>query len=361
MEQILSLVEELGGSSWLYQVIIILGLTLVGHIVARFILSRLSGHVRQTATLWDDALLKAVRKPLVLLIWLVGLAWAAAVAHELSAAPIFSAVPAIRDVLIIVLLAWTVIRFLKQAERQLLKMDLSGKKTDATTITAIGRLLRISVLIVTVLVVMQTLGYSISGVLAFGGVGGIAIGFAAKDMLANFFGGLMIYLDRPFKVGDWIKSPDKQIEGYVQYIGWRQTKILTFEKRPLYVPNATFANISVENPSRMENRRIKETIGLRYQDAAVVAPILEDVREYLNSNEAIDKNKIVMVNFTTFGPSSLDFFIYCFTSTTDWKIYHGEKEKVLLKVLEIIHRHGADVAYPTTTLDLPQKQLLQEE
>ncbi|WP_461534543.1 mechanosensitive ion channel family protein [Spongorhabdus nitratireducens] len=361
MEQIQSLSESLGmGSSWFYQLVIILGLTLGGHIVARVMLSRLLLHARQTTTFWDDALLKAIRKPLVLLIWLMGMAWSATVIHELSSAPILAAVPAIRDVLIIVLLAWTVVRFIKQVERQLLKTDLTGKKTDATTITAIGRLLRISVIIVTVLVVMQTLGYSISGLLAFGGIGGIAIGFAAKDMLANFFGGLMIYLDRPFKVGDWIKSPDKQIEGYVQYIGWRQTEILTFEKRPLYVPNATFASISVENPSRMENRRIKETIGLRYQDAKVVSPILEEVRAYLDANEAIDKNKIVMVNFTTFGPSSLDFFIYCFTCTTDWKIYHREKEAVLLKVLEIIHRHGADVAYPTTTLDLPGKEVLPE-
>ena len=103
---------------------------------------------------------------------------------------------------------------------------------------------------------MQALGYSISGVLAFGGIGGIAVGFAAKDLLANFFGGLMIYLDRPFSVGDWIRSPDKNIEGTVEEIGWRLTRIRTFDKRPLYVPNSTFTQISVENPSRMLNRRI---------------------------------------------------------------------------------------------------------
>ena len=91
--------------------------------------------------------------------------------------------------------------------------------------------------------------------------------FAAKDLLANFFGGLTIYLDRPFAVGDWIRSPDREIEGTVERIGWRLTLIRTFDKRPLYIPNAVFTTIAVENPSRMHNRRIYETIGIRYDDA----------------------------------------------------------------------------------------------
>ncbi|NKN80826.1 mechanosensitive ion channel family protein, partial [Weissella cibaria] len=134
--------------------------------------------------------------------------------------------------------------------------------------------------------------------------------------------GLMIYLDRPFAVGDWIRSPDKEIEGTVEYIGWRQTRIRTFDKRPLYVPNATFANISVENPSRMTHRRIYETIGLRYDDAAKVKPVVEAVREMLRNHPDIDSSQTLIVNFNAFGPSSLDFFVYCFTHTTNWIEYH---------------------------------------
>ena len=144
---------------------------------------------------------------------------------------------------------------------------------------------------------MQTLGYSLSGILAFGGVGGLAVGFAAKDMLANFFGGWMIYVDKPFRVGDWISSPDRNIEGTVEYIGWRQTRIQTFARRPLYVPNATFMSISVENPSRMQNRRIKQCFGLRYGDNDKVNLILEDVRSYLRGHDGIDQVRTIMVNF----------------------------------------------------------------
>ena len=188
--------------------------------------------------------------------------------------------------------------------------------------------------------------------IAFGGVGGIAVGFAARDLLANFFGGLMIYLDRPFKVGDWIRSPDKQIEGTVEDIGWRQTRIRTFDQRPLYVPNATFSTIAVENPSRMRNRRIHETIGIRYDDLEAMAVIVEEVRDMLLNHEAIDTSRTLMVNFNAFNASSVDFFVYTFTRTTVWTEFHEIKQDVLLRIATIIAKHGAEIAYPTQTLHL---------
>ena len=106
-----------------------------------------------------------------------------------------------------------------------------------------AKLLRLSVAITAFLVIIQTLGYSVSGLLAFGGVGGLAVGFAAKDLLANFFfGGLMIHLDRPFTIGDWISSTDREIEGVVENIGWRLTIIRAFDKRPIYIPNSLFTD-----------------------------------------------------------------------------------------------------------------------
>ena len=223
---------------------------------------------------------------------------------------------------------------------------------DVTTANAIGKLLRISVIITAVLSVLQTLGVSVSGVMAFGGIGGIAVGFAAKDLLANFFGGLMIYLDRPFVVGDWIKSPDREIEGTVEHIGWRLTLIRTFDRRPLYVPNSIFANIAVENPSRMQNRRIYETFGVRYDDASRVKGIVDDVRTLLASHADIDPERTLIVNLNEFGDSSLNFFIYTFTRTTNWVEFHAIKEKVLLQVLAIIESHGAQCAFPTSTVHL---------
>jgi len=240
-----------------------------------------------------------------------------------------------------------------------LKKNIVSKKKqegiifDETTASAVTKLLRVSVVITAFLVLLQTLGYSISGVLAFGGIGGIAVGFAARDLLANFFGGLMIYMDRPFDVGDWIRSPDKEIEGTVENIGWRLTRIRTFDKRPLYVPNAIFTSISVENPSRMTHRRIKETIGIRYDDAGKMRDIISAVKEMLQNHDEIDSNQTLIVNFNEFAPSSLDFFIYTFTKTTNWIKFHEVKEDVMLKIIDIIEAHGAECAFPTSTVHIP--------
>ncbi len=340
--------------AWVYQVFFVVFATLIAHHFVRRFLDLLLRRAGVTKNLWDDALVESAARPLALLVLVLGLAWAVDIIHTVSQQPLFAMIDPAREVAVILLLTWFVLRFIKRAEHLLIDPPDEREPIDATTAHALSKLLRLAVMITASLVALQTLGFSISGVLAFGGIGGIAVGFAARDLLANFFGGLMVYLDRPFKVGDWIRSPDKQIEGVVEQIGWRQTRIRTFDKRPLYVPNATFTSISVENPSRMQNRRIYETIGLRYKDARVVRPIIAEIHQYLAGHAEIDGNQTLIVNFNSFGASSLDFFIYCFTHTTNWVQFHQIKQEVLLDIMDIIHRHGADVAFPTTTLDLPE-------
>jgi MscS family membrane protein len=338
---------------WLWEVFILVLLTLVARYVVGFVLKKMELQFKKTANLWDDSLLDAAKQPLSFMVWLVGFSWVLEILIEHSDAVLFQTMAPTRSLFVIVLLAWFLIRLIKQVEERLVSEIYSQEPVDETTVLALGKLVRLAVIITTSLILLQTLGYSISGVLAFGGVGGIAVGFAAKDLLANFFGGLMIYLDRPFAVGDWIRSPDKEIEGTVEHIGWRQTRIRTFDKRPLFVPNSTFSHVSVENPSRMSNRRIKETIGVRYDDASKLSLIIEDVERLLKQHPDIDQNQVIIVNFNSFGASSLDFFIYTFTRTTDWVTFHQVKQKVLLQVLDIILNHGADVAYPTSTLKVP--------
>src|SRR5690606_5396265 len=213
-----------------------------------------------------DALLEASRKPAVWLAWIVGVNFAASLAARRTESEWYDHIAQANRLAVIFLLTLFLINLITRVERNLVHPGYMKEPLDETTVRAMGKLLRAAVLITSVLIVLQLLGYSVSGVLAFGGIGGLAVGFAAKDLLANFFGGLMIYLDRPFAVGDWVRSPDKEIEGTVEDIGWRLTRIRTFDKRPLYIPNSVFNTISVENPSRMHNRRIYETIGVRYDD-----------------------------------------------------------------------------------------------
>ncbi len=342
-------------ASWIAQVFIVVFVVLVANFVLARLLKRLHAQLKKTETPWDDALIGALRKPVQVLVWIVGIAFAAEIVQKSTGAVIFEAVRPIRDTGVIAMVVWFLVRFINRVQVSYVeRKQASGETVDQTTVDALAKLTRVSVLITAVLVVLQTLGFSISGVLAFGGIGGIAVGFAAKDLLANFFGGLMIYLDRPFTVGDWVRSPEKEIEGTVESIGWRLTCIRSFDKRPLYIPNALFTSIVVQNPSRMSHRRIYETIGIRYDDASKMVDITAAVKNMLLEHPDIDSSQTLMVNFTAFGPSSLDFFIYCFTHTTVWTEFHVIKQDVLLRIEHIIAEHGAEIAFPTRTVHLPE-------
>ena len=348
--------EELAGfyqeHAWVAQVFVIILLTGVVHYVAKLLFGRLAKRLELTSNLYDDALLDAARKPIGVGIWVMGVSLAAQAVGGDAQAEIFQSVGTLRDVAVVWLLVWFALRFIKFVEDHVVDEGYRETPIDETTAKAVGKLVRAALLITGVLLVLQAFGFSISGVLAFGGIGGIAIGFAARDLLANFFGALMIFLDRPFSVGDWIRSPDQEVEGVVEEIGWRLTRIRTFDKRPLYVPNSTFASLTVENPSRMLNRRIYETVGLRYADIGVMEAVVKDVQDMLQNHEDIDTTQTLMVNFVSFGPSSVDFFIYTFTKTTVWTEFHAIKQDVLLRVAEIIERHGAEIAFPTRTLHI---------
>ena len=342
--------------NWIVQVFIVVFITALVNWIQKRLISKLVTKLERTRTYWDDALLDAARKPLVFLVWIIGLSFAVDIIKSETGAAIFGAVAPIRDVGVIFVISWFLVRFIGRAEKNIIeKKKIAGEEFDETTADAIAKLLRVSIIITAALVVMQTLGYSISGVLAFGGIGGIAVGFAARDLLANFFGGFMIYMDRPFDVGDWIRSPDREIEGSVEKIGWRLTTIRTFDKRPLYIPNSIFTTISVENPQRMTNRRIKETIGIRYDDASKMRDIIADVKKMLQEHDDIDKNQTLIVNFNEFADSSLNFFIYTFTKTVNWIEFHEVKQDVMLKIIDIIDSHDAECAFPTTTMHIPEE------
>lgn len=349
-------IEFFTSDSWIAQVFIVVFATLLLDFVQKRIIRKIQQQLSRTKNSWDDALLDSLARPVSLLIWIIGLSFGAEIVQQMSNAAIFEAVAPVRDVGVIAAITWFLVRFIRRVEANITADKVEqGEPFDRTTLDAIAKLVRLSVLITAGLVALQTLGFSISGVLAFGGVGGIAVGFAAKDLLANFFGGLMVYLDRPFAVGDWVRSPDREIEGTVETIGWRLTMIRTFDQRPLYIPNATFTSIAVENPSRMSNRRIYETIGLRYDDVGKMAAVVNDVKAMLIDHDEIDTRQTMIVNFDSFAPSSIDFFVYTFTKTTNWIRFHEIKQDVLLKIVAIIEFHGAECAFPTSTIHLADR------
>ncbi|MCH2038189.1 MAG: mechanosensitive ion channel family protein [Rickettsiales bacterium] len=343
-----------GSAAWVSEVfIIVLATAFLSFFIER-VLMRLHKRLRCTQTRVDDIFVEAIRKPAKTCLWFLGLTFATQVAMMQTETSLVQIIEPARSVAVIASLAWFLLRFIKLFEQIVIESSQKEEKSiDVTTVDAVAKLLRLTVMITTVLVVLQTLGFSISGILAFGGIGGIAVGFASKDLLANFFGGMMIYLDRPFTIGDWIRSPDRSIEGTVENIGWRQTRIRTFDKRPLYVPNSVFSTISVENPSRMTRRRIYEHIGVRYDDLNHLSTIIDQIKEMLIQHDDIDDSQTLIVNLNRFSDSSVDTMIYCFTHTTNWVKFHAIKQDVFLKISQIIADNGAEMAFPTSTLHIP--------
>ncbi len=354
--EVISKLKDLLGSdiTWMTQAFVVVLITLVLGSIVRRILRRLAKRAHDSENVLDDIILEALTGPSRALVWVVGISFAADIVGAETDNVIFTAVDQLRNVGIILVMMWFAVRFTHGYEQRYIEIRVDrGEEVDVTLVHGMGKLLRAAVFITTALIIMQTIGINIAGLLAFGGVGGIAVGLAARDLLANVFGGLTLYTERPFAVGDWIRSPDREIEGTVEEIGWRRTAIRTFDKRVLYVPNAVFTTIAVENPSRMTHRRIKETIGVRYDDMSKVPAILEDVRKYLNENPDIDQSVTLMVNLNEFGASSVNFFIYTFTRTTVWTEYHEVKERVMLAISDIVEKHGAEIAFPTTTIHVP--------
>ncbi|EHH3081341.1 mechanosensitive ion channel family protein [Vibrio vulnificus] len=331
---------------WFGSVLFITVCSAIAWIVWRVVVSRLHLLAQKTQLHWDDLLIEAIRTPVSTFIWLWPGTISLGIVVQSQTGRGLAWLGTAKLLMIIFLVVWIALRLINRTEEHVLHQQ----NHDETTVQAIAKVLRLFILIIASLTVMQVFGLSLSGLLTFGGVGGLIVGLAAKDLLSNFFGGLMIYFDRPFKVGDWVRSPDRQIEGTVERIGWRMTIIRTFDKRPLYVPNSVFSNIVVENPSRMLNRRIYETIGVRYDDCNRLPKIIEQVREMLKYHPDIDADQTLIVNFNSFGSSSLNFFVYTFTKTVNWVEYHGVKQDVLLKVMEIVQKNGADIAFPTQTL-----------
>jgi MscS family membrane protein len=292
-----------------------------------------------------SALLEAIHWPLFVFIWVQAVASIINVFTSKMDDTFVHLVWKLRDVGMVLLLAWVFVRFIKLFEDQLLLGHLAKKRPDETTVQATGKLLRVGAIIIVSLFTLPLLGINVSGIVAFGGGSAIVLGIGAQQIFANYFGGLVIYADRHFKVGDWISSPDKEIEGRVEYIGWRATQIRTFDQKACYVPNAVLSSSIVVNSSRMENRCINEMIGICYKNVDVLDKVTQDIRTMLQAHPEIDQRKVLLAHFTNFGPSSLKIHVYAFTKTVDRKTFYDVQQDIFLKIIQIIERNGASLAF----------------
>jgi MscS family membrane protein len=211
--------------------------------------------------------------------------------------------------------------------------------------------LRVFIIVVGTVMVIDNLGYNIGGIIATLGIGGAAFAFAAKDTIANIYGSIALALDRPFQVGDWIQVGDK-VDGDVEEIGLRSTKVRTWPKTVISIPNAVLANEMIDNWSRMPKRRVKQVVGVTYETSPeTMEQIVQAIRDLLAADEGVNQ-EFILVNWTDFGSSSLDILVYYFTATTKWLEYMDIRQRINVKIAKVVSAHGSSVAFPTRTLYL---------
>ncbi len=197
--------------------------------------------------------------------------------------------------------------------------------------------------------ILQVWGINVAGLVAGLGIGGLAFALAAKDTAANLFGSIALLLDKSIRIGEWIRIDG--VEGTVEDIGMRTTKIRSFKKSLITLPNQMIANSPIENFSRRGIRRIKMVIGVTYStNSKQIEKILDDIKTMLRNHENIEQKETMLVNFTSFGESSLNIFIYTFASTANWERYMNIKEDINLKIMQIIEDNNSEFAFPSQSL-----------
>lgn len=305
---------------------------------------------KKTKTEVDEMLVEAIRPPLGGLTILAGFFFASVIIRfPTEPVNVSKLVNGLLRTFAIVIVSWALYRSIQVVVHMLENItSKTESELDDQLVPFIEKFLKVVVIVLGFVLVVREWGYDINGLLAGLGLGGLAFALAAKDTLANLFGSIMIITDRPFVLGDWIKTPNT--EGTVEEIGFRSTKVRTFANSLVSVPNSIIANSTIENWSRMFKRRIYFKLGVTYSSSvAQVQETVERIKDILRKHDGI-RQDFWLVNFSDFNDSSLDIMVYCFTKTTAWAEFLEVQEDVKLKIMAKIKEIGVGVAFPTRSV-----------
>jgi len=329
---------------WLIKLSAFLLLILAVHLFLRRIAWHFKRHARFREYDWRSRIDYIFLTPLHVLLWILFFAFAISLsAPHLGMDQTSWNFSSMRNAAIVACLAWFFLRWKKIFQQSLLMRQVRGKiDVDSHSIQIMGKVSSFIVIFISLLIVLQIFGLNVMPLIAFGGIGAAAAGFASKEVIANFFGGLMIHLTRPFVVKDLIELPGKKILGYIEEIGWYYTSVRDLKKQPIFIPNSMFATEVMVNQSRITHRRFEESIGIRYEDAAKVDFLVKKIRELLAAHPVIDHSQPLLASMVSFGSTSLEIEIKAYTLSTDLEEFLQIRQEILLKIYEIVIHAGAD-------------------
>lgn len=324
---------------------------LIGFLLAGPIQTMLRKLVSKTDTELDDILVGSLRGPIVLLVGVAAsrlmLRW---IALPSSAERL---VVELQRATAVVAFFWILLRVISVLQ-QALPMSTWGVTHPALrSLVPLGaRVARLLVVVLGALSVVASFGYPIATLLAGLGIGGIAIALGAQKSLEHFFGSVSIGIDQPFRVGDWVIVDG--VEGEVEAIGLRSTRVRTLERTVVSFPNGRLADSRAENFGPRDRIRLRTVFGLEYRTtAAQMTTIRDQVEAMLKSHPRTWPDRIV-VRFFQFGASTLDVEAFCWIETSDVDEFRRIREEHLLGIMRIVEAAGAGFAFPTQTLMLRQ-------
>jgi len=332
--------------------LIVLLFLAIRRLVFRFVVNSLKGLTRRTKTRLDDHLLDALEKPLEFGFVIIGLYIGGQVLPlSVEVGEIFDRL--IRSFIALILF-WAIFRSIDPLSSFMDRgIEMLGSISMRDTMKGFFvKLAKFIVVALGIAAVFQEWGFNVAAVLGSLGLVGMAVALGAKDFIANLFAGLTIFLDHMFEKGNWVQTSD--VDGIVEDIGFRATKIRRFDKALVTIPNARLAGDALVNFSRMTNRRIYWKIGVEYRTSKEqLRFIIQDIFEYLNTSEDFETNPDRTKTFVfvdSFGASSIDIMVYCFTKSTVWGEWLACKERLAYKIKDIVEYHGTAFAFPSTSL-----------
>ena len=341
-----------------------LGLAVViiflGFLSRRLVLGLFDGVLRRAAHRseidWDDDAVELLPGPLALVLHIV-LWYAAATVLVLPVEPVNVRLFVFQglQVALAVAVTWAVFRLLDVIARGLERLSAkTDTRLDDQLVPLLRKTLKVFLAVTVAVMVIQNLGYSVTSFIASLGIGGLALALAAKDTVANFFGSVVVFTDRPVHVGDWIALDD--VEGTVEEVGFRTTRIRRLDHALVTVPNQAFTSSPIVNRSSRPNWRIHLTVGLTYETTAdQMEHFLAAVRELVAGHAGLDPS-FHYVHFVGFGASSLDVEVYCFARTARWPDWLAVQEDLMLRIMRLVDAQGLEVAFPTRTVYLRNAQ-----
>ena len=321
----------------------------IRNLFERILTQYLTGWTKKTRIEWDDLLLESVQKPLGLVVLIsflllsyTNLQFSVSINLYLSK---------ILSISLSIAIFWVIYNLIDVFAEYLTHVTgRTENSLDDQLVPLIRKTLRVFIVVLGVIVILQNNGYNVASLIAGLGIGGLAVALAAKDTLANFFGSITIFVDRPFRMGDWIKT--SAAEGTVEEVGFRSTRIRTFYNSVVSVPNSSLANSEIDNLGMREFRRLKTILNLTYDTSPEqMEAFVEGIKAIVKANPNF-RQDYYEIHFHAFGAHSLDVLVYVFFSVPDWSTELQKRHNFLLEILRLAKALKVEFAFPTQTLHI---------